>query len=199
MTEAILSGGRFKMKINKNEQGFTLIDVSIGLIVMMIGLMGLTAAIAGGIVRNTQGAQQLIAKQYASSTLESIFSARDIGDLGFDAIANRNSCPNTALPLTSAYPSGVRPILSQAGPDNIVGTCDDNGAIVQGFTRQIIITDVCDPERPSFNCSRAVDGVDPGDAPVMMRRIQVTIFYQGVTLNQLSISSQISNYSIDTQ
>lgn len=185
------------MQINKNEQGFTLIDVTIGLIIMMIGLMGLTAAIAGGIVRNTQGAQQLIAKQYASSTLESIFSARDIGNLGFNAIANRASCPNTSNPLTAVFPSGVQPIMSQAGPDNIVGTCDDTGTLVQGFTRQITITAVCDTERPSANCTLQADGVAPGANPIMLRRIQVKIFYQGAVLNQLSISSEISNYAID--
>jgi type II secretory pathway pseudopilin PulG len=182
-----------------NERGFTIVDVVIALMIMMVGLLALVAAIAGGIVRNQEGAQQLMAKHYASSTLESIYSARDIGRLGFDAIGNRSTCPGTSpAPTTNIFPAGVQPILAEAGDDNIIATCDDTGTPVLGFSREIIITDICDPDRPSPNCTQTADSVDPGTNPVMIRQIVVNIFFTtSFGQRRQSISSVITNYATE--
>ncbi len=186
------------MQRNSSEEGFSIVDIIIALTILMIGLLALVAALAGGITRNYEGGQQLKANQYAASTLESISSARDIPSrLGFSVIANVGSCPGNA---NGIFPRGIQPLRPEAGPDNIVGTCDDAGTPVSGFRREIIITDICDPERPSAGCTMTGDGVNPGTNLVMMRKVEVVIYYQATTRErQQKVSTIISNYILDVQ
>ena len=72
----------------RNEAGFSYVDVMIAVTILLVGVMAMLSAITSGIVMTTTSQQQLSAKQYAQSTIESIFSARDIETLGFDAIGN---------------------------------------------------------------------------------------------------------------
>ena len=141
---------------------------------MLIGLMALAGTIAASVMRSRQQEQQLLAKQYATSTLESITSARDIKvqglQDGWDSIGNvGNNIINGAA--RGIFLTGEQPLYISPGADQVVGTSDDSGGTVQNMTRQIVITDICDPERPSYNCSPA------GSNPIMMRRINVTIYY----------------------
>ena len=82
------------MNIHKNEKGFSYIDTMIGLVILLVGILALAAAVTTSVIRSREGEQQLIAKQLANSTLESIFSARDIrlNDVdGWNSIGNVGS------------------------------------------------------------------------------------------------------------
>ena len=80
------------MKEHKKEAGFSYVDVLCGIIILMIGILALVGAITAALVRSTELDQQLQAKQIATSTLESVISARDInrpgGIPGWDSIQN---------------------------------------------------------------------------------------------------------------
>jgi hypothetical protein len=154
------------------EAGFSYVDVMIAVTIMLVGVMAMLSAITSGIVMTTTSQQSLAAKQYAQSTVEAIFSARDLRTLGFDAIGNVG---DPAIP-GGVFLSGDRPFYPTAGPDGIIGTADDSagpdGVVgtsddippVDGFSRQITISDVPDPDRPG--------------AAISLRQIDVSISFR---------------------
>jgi len=153
------------MSRHKNQEGFSYIDVLIAITILMVGVLALVAAVTASVINSRAGEQQLLAKQHAASTLEAIFSARDIGNLGWEAIGNEGSG-------AGVFWTGRQRIMPDDGNDNVPATDDDAGTAIPGFDRQITITDICDPERPSANCSPA------GTYPVMMRKVDIIIWYQ---------------------
>jgi type II secretory pathway pseudopilin PulG len=173
-----------------NERGFTYIDVLIAVAILLVGVMALVSAITYAIVGTTRNQSQLLAKQYATSTIESVFSARDVTLLQWDTIGNVGSAEVPA----GIFPPGAQIIYDSAGIDGIVGTADDqagdDGTIgttddpppVDGFLRTITITDVPDPDRPG--------------APITMRQIAVTIdFFSGSQRLRESFSTYVANFS----
>lgn len=190
------------MSFNKKEAGFSYIDVMIALLILMIGLLGAVEALTANLLRSFEAEKQVVAKQIALSTIESIFSARDIAKTG--ALEGWNSIGNVGNNQVQGVPKGIflngwQPIREDLGWDGVAGTADDGcaatgpcqvsgrpdntSAVVKGYERRIIITDLQDPERPS-----------PPHA-ISLRRIDVTIRYQ---LNQLTreqtVSTIITNY-----
>ena len=153
------------------EAGFSYVDMMIAVTILLVGIMAMLSAITGGIVMTTTSQQHLAAKQYAQSTIEAIFSARDLEELTFDAIGNVG---DTTIP-GGVFLSGDQPIYPSPGRDGIVGTADDaagpdgtpgtgdDGTAADGFTRQIEISNVPDPDRPG--------------AAISLRQIKVTITY----------------------
>jgi type II secretory pathway pseudopilin PulG len=154
-----------------NEAGFSYVDVMIAVTILLVGIMGMLSAITAGVVMTSTSQQHLAAKQYAQSTIEAIFSARDLDELTFDAIGNVG---DTNIP-GGVFLSGDQRIYSSPGRDGVVGTADDaagpdgtsgtadDGVPADGFTRQIEITNVPDPDRPG--------------AAITLRQIKVTISY----------------------
>jgi type II secretory pathway pseudopilin PulG len=176
--------------MKKNEAGFSYIDVLIAITILLVGVLALAGAIAGSVIRSRQQEQQLLAKQYATSTLESVISARDLNafQLGWDSIGNVGSNPVNGV-NRGVFLSGEQPLYPQSGPDQVVGTGDDTGTQVPGMTRQITISDICDTTRPSANCAT------PGVWPVMMRQVTVTIYYQAERMKRSeSISTILAKY-----
>lgn len=153
------------------EAGFSYVDMMVAVTILLVGIMAMLSAITGGIVMTTTSQQHLAAKQYTQSTIEAIFSARDLDQLTFDAIGNVG---DVTIP-GGVFLSGEQPIYSspgrdgivgtaddQAGPDGVLGTSDD-AAAADGFTRQIEISNVPDPDRPG--------------AAISLRQIKVTVSY----------------------
>src|SRR5215467_16125690 len=164
------------------EGGFSYIDVLIAIAILMTGIVALLSAMTAGLVTSTRGEQQLTAKQFATSTMESIFSARDINNpniTSFGVIANDTTAGGLFL-------TGVTPIYNSTGADGIIGTKDDGWGpdgvkgtaddltAVNGFSRKIEIAPV-----------------SPG-----LISITVTIYYQtsGLTFSQ-SLTSYMANYN----
>jgi type II secretory pathway pseudopilin PulG len=195
------------MITKKSEDGFSYVDVMIGMVILLIGISALVAAVTAATLRSHEQQQQLIAKQIASSTLESIFSARDVakpgGVDGWLKVGNvgTNIDPATGLPQ-GIFLNGFLPVREDAGWDGVVGTIDDacpensycsdgvhpanTSSVVKGFSRKIVITDINDPDRPSPPF---------GTWPVMIRRIDITIRYAGAGgIREEKVSTIITNY-----
>lgn len=186
-----------------HEGGFSYIDVMAALVILLIGLLAATGALTANLLRSYESEKLVVAKQLALSTTESIFSARDIarnGALeGWDSIGNIGNNPVNGVPQ-GVFATGFNPIREDVGWDGLAGTADDacpegstcevagrpanNSPVIPGFSRQIVITDISDPERPS-----------PPHA-ITRRRIDVTVRYR---VNQLEreqvVSTIITNYS----
>jgi prepilin-type N-terminal cleavage/methylation domain-containing protein len=142
------------MKKNKQE-GFTYIEVMCAMVILLIGILAQLSALSFSILRQQEAEQQNTARQMANSTLESIFAARDLGKT---AGINSWEMINTSdVDPQGLFVPGWNPVRQNAGKDGIQGTKDDacpantqcqsdnytnSSALVSGFERQIIITDV---------------------------------------------------------
>lgn len=175
----------------RSDSGFTYVDVMIAVTILLVGIMAMVSAITSGIVMTTTSQQQLAAKQYAQSTIEAIFSTRDVRPdvLGFGAIGNVG---DPSIP-DGVFLSGDLQFYPEAGPDGIIGTADDaagpdgtlgttdDTAPIEGFSRQIAITNIPDPDRPA--------------APISLRQVDVTISYRlGIRQYSEVMTTYVANY-----
>jgi prepilin-type N-terminal cleavage/methylation domain-containing protein len=104
------------VKKTKQQQGFTMIEVMIAILVMTVGLLAVIASFATA-VASTQSAQEdLIARQKAFEAMESIYTARNSQQIPFASIAN--------IASGGIFSGGATALLC-AGPDGLVGTADD--------------------------------------------------------------------------
>lgn len=179
---------------SRNESGFSMVDVMIAIAILLVGVLALVGATARAIVQTTQSQEALVAKQYASSTIEAIFSARDLDTLGWDAVGNVGSADVPA----GVFVTGEQGIWPTAGLDGIVGTADDSagpngtsgdsddGTPAEGFRREITIVDVPDPARPNARPS--------------LRRIDVFISYSvGGKSFKETFTTYVANYRADDE
>ena len=175
---------------NKSEAGFSYIDVMIAVVILLVGILGLVSAITGAIFQTKGQEQQLTAKQVATSTMESIMSVKetDAARLGWNKVGN--ICVTTPCPVPQGiFQNGVQPVEMDAGPDEVLGTADDNGAVLTGFTREIIIRDECDQDRPSYNCTPA------GNMAVRVRSIEIKVkYYVGSIQREEVLTTVLTNY-----
>lgn len=175
---------------DKREAGFSYIDVMCAVVILLVGILALLSAVAGAVYQTKGQEQLLLAKQIAASTMESIMSVKetDAQRLGWDKVGNICVSAPCAVPQ-GIFQNGIQVVKMDPGPDEVVGTGDDTGSTVQGFTREIIIRDECDQERPSYNCNPA------GTLPVRIRSIEITVYYYvGAIKQQEKIMTVLTNY-----
>jgi type II secretory pathway pseudopilin PulG len=178
----------------RKEEGFSYIDVIIAMMILMVGILAMLSAIAGGVVLSRGQAQQLEAKHLATTALESIMSVKETDSerLGWPKIGNVGSNPNANNVAQGIFLTGRQPVRSEAGADEVIGTADDTGAAIPGYDREIQITDVCDPDRPSYNCPT------PGSWPVRIRSVQIIVRYRvGTAIRQEQIRTVLTDYSVE--
>jgi type II secretory pathway pseudopilin PulG len=179
------------MKQN-SEQGFSYIEVIVAIVILTFGVLALLSGITSAIVLSRGQQQQVTAKHLATSTMESIMSVKetDPNRMGWDKVGNIGSNLVNGVPQ-GIFVTGFNQITDGAGPDEVLGTADDNGNVIQGFQRRIVITDQCDVDRPSPNCPI------PGTWPIKIRTVQVTVRY---FINALprdeTVSTVLSDYTV---
>lgn len=147
-----------RIKTNSNDQsGFSYIDLLISMLIFMVGILGMTGALAANRMRSQIIEKQLIAKQLGLSSLESILAAKELKPneeiSGWDTIGNVGSNPINSI-NRGIFETGFRPIRQNNGADGIVGTADDacenttvicssnDSPVVVGYARKIEISDI---------------------------------------------------------
>lgn len=179
----------------KSDGGFSYIDVMIAIVILTVGILALLSAISGSVLLAKGQEKQLAAKQIATSTMESIMSVKETSDvsrLGWIAVGNVGSNPDAGGVPRGIFLVGAQPVKTDAGPDEVVGTADDTGTVMQDFQRQIVITDICDPDRPSSNCT------PPGPLRVKIRSVRVSVMYfVGRIQRQEVLNTVLTDYSVD--
>jgi prepilin-type N-terminal cleavage/methylation domain-containing protein len=178
-------------RTKRTETGFTLIEVIVSMVILVIGGLCLAGFFAKGLQNSDQTQIQYIAQQKAQEAMETIFTARDTKILTWAQIANVNNGGvflNGPQPLCNSGPDGLfgteddvtsEPdvITVAPGPDNIFGTADDIVVNLNPWmTRTITITPVA--------------------TTTNLNIITVTInwVYEGQQ-NSYTLTSYISNYS----
>ena len=177
------------MRKMTSASGFSLLDTIISMGVLTVGMLGGVGVLARGMSYVVSSPGDLIATQKASEAIESVFTARDTRVLTWAQIRNvqggSGSDGGVFLDgpqslrisgvdgLVNTTDDGVVEQVVDPGPDNVVGTADDQVIVLNGFTREIEIRDV-----------------EPA-----LRQIKVTIKYQqGATLRQYQLITYVSNY-----
>jgi type II secretory pathway pseudopilin PulG len=192
----------FSAKAARLEKGFSYIEVMIALVILMVGVLQMASALSANLLRSYETEKRIVSKQMALSTIESIISARDIARTGaiegWHSIGNVGSNPVDGT-ARGIFLTGWCPVREDLGWDGVAGTADDacpegapcnvsgtpsnTSAVVKGYQREIIITDVADPERPA------------PQFPIARRRVEVRIkyFYNSVARTE-TVSTIVSNY-----
>ncbi len=177
----------------KSEAGFSYIDVMIALVILLVGVLALLSGISGSVLQTRGQEQQLLAKQVATSTIESIMSVKetDPARLGWDAVGNIGTNPDSNGVNQGIFQNGFNPVYLNAGPDQIIGTADDNGPLVNGLSRQIAITNVCDADRPSPGCNPA------GIFRIRVRTVEVNIrYFVGEIQRNEKLTTVLTDYAV---
>lgn len=155
-----------KSHSRKRDEGFTLIEVMIAIVVMAVGLLAVIASFATAISATQSAEEDLIARQKVLEAMESIYTARNSQQIPFASVANVSNGGiflDGAQPLMCAGPDGLvntqddvncttqagavcpdngAECMVLPGPDGTLGTSDDVTMSLGNFTRTVAITPV---------------------------------------------------------
>jgi len=142
----------------RTDEGFTLIEVGIAMLITTVGVLALAGVIAVGAHQLTGSQDQLIAGERAAEAAESVFKARDTRVLTWAQIRNVHGAGGTdggvfldgpqslrdpgADGLCNTVDDGAIATVVTPGPDGLLGTPDDLVRPLTGFTREIEIRDI---------------------------------------------------------
>ena len=184
------------------QAGFTLLETMIATFVLVIGVLGLAATLAQGLAWMNVSQYEYIAQQKASEAIESIFTARDQGQVTWPTICNVGStvCSN------GMFLVGPQ-LLCDPGTDGILGTSDDyvSGACPNAATTDSVLlpnssgvygTSLSRMPLTQYNFQRTITISSVTGVP-NLRQIQITITYRAGRWPQRSytLTAAISNFS----
>ncbi len=156
------TGNRVLTAKKYEQQGFALLETLIAIVVLMIGLLAVLATFAMAIGNTKSVQNDSIARQKAAEAVESIYTARQTGQITFDKIQNVGAGNGI---FTVGFTA-----MTDAGPDGLDNTGDDVPAVpvrlpgpsgviknttagrlgdLGNFTRQVPITNV--PGNPNVD------------------------------------------------
>jgi len=190
----------------RRQGGFTLIETMIAIVVLTVGILGLAAMLADGLVYMSLSQSDYIAQQKAAAAVESVFTARDIGQATWNSICNVGS----AVCAGGIFLNGPMP-LCDPGPDGIVGTADDfNGTACNVAADAIIVPGATGAVNSNLgggarlalsNYTRTItitNALDTnGNTIANLRQITVTVTYASGKFKNRSytLNAYISNFS----
>jgi len=162
-----MTQNKFKRLLPRNaEEGFSLIEVMVAIVVMAVGLLAVIATFSVAIAHTQSAEEDLIARQKVLEAMESIYTARNAQQIPFASVANVSAggifldgpqalkCAGpdglvgtaddvTCLTQAGANcPDGGAECMVLPGPDGILGTSDDVTMSLGNFTRTISVTPV---------------------------------------------------------
>jgi type II secretory pathway pseudopilin PulG len=175
--EANVTTPKRNTPISKGEQGFTLLETIVSMVILTVGLVSLLAVITVAMTATQTSQEDGIAKKLAQDAVESIYSARDTANITWSQIENVGS--------GGIFVSGQLPIM-QPGPDGIIGTLDDTvPQVMETAGNTGVYAGTCPPDNCTglSNFQRSITIADvpnpatPGIAYGNLRQVTVTIQY----------------------
>lgn len=139
------------MKLQNREDGFSLVETIIAMVILTIGLLGALSALTWGMIYVQEAEKKTQAKQIGNSIIETIFAVRDLRTKDGIAINGWKTVQNTTNDAAGVFVDGWYPVRENQGSDAIYGTTDDSCAgssscssnpLVSGYERKIEITDI---------------------------------------------------------
>ena len=184
----------------KASPGFSLIEVMMAIVVLAAGLLSILGMFVFSLSTMQTAQEDLIAREKAKETLESVASARDNGEITFTQIQNSptgifspnpqpiyvacNTTSQSGIVNTNDYVkncAGTIESVNLPGPDGVFGTSDDIALPLTSFSRQVTISAI-----------KTANGADNPN----LRQIKITVTYTGQRggKGQYTVTSYISRY-----
>jgi prepilin-type N-terminal cleavage/methylation domain-containing protein len=113
---------------NRQQQGFTLLEVLISMFVLTVGLVSMLGVFATAMAATQTAQQDMIAKQLAQQAMETIYTARETANITWDQIQNVGGAGSPGI-----FRTGLQPI-KQVGTDGIMDTINDGASLAQTMT-----------------------------------------------------------------
>ena len=106
--------------------GFSLLEVVISMALLTVGMVSLLGVFGLAMASTLTSQEDMIAKQLANESYESIVTARNTSQINWDDIQNTGStnCPITNASSCGIFLNNANPIYN-SGADGIFGTADD--------------------------------------------------------------------------
>jgi prepilin-type N-terminal cleavage/methylation domain-containing protein len=186
----------------QRQRGFSLIEVVISMAILTVGLVSLLGVFGLAMAATQTSQQDMIAKQLANESYESIVTARNTSQLGWDDIQNVGSTCSSGSGTCGLFVTATTPIYN-AGVDGIFGTADDSAAGLQTLTEpgpDGIYGTADDVQVPMSGYQRTIliSPVTSGGVVVpSLRAVNITVQYSTTTQNWAKsyvLSSFISQY-----
>jgi len=186
------------------DSGFSLLEVMISMVILTIGLVSLLGVFGMAMAATQTSQQDMIAKQLANETYESIITARNSSQLAWSQIQNASACSGGTNPATGGIFLNGTTQIYKPGTDGIVGTCDDVNAGPQTLEEPGPdgnygnSDDVMYPLTP-FQRTITIAAVQDADGNTInsMRSVTISIQYSSPQLRQqktYTLNSYISMY-----
>ncbi len=184
---------------SKRSAGFTLLEVMIAIVVLVIGILGIAAILADGMAYMSMAQDDYIAQEKAMEAVESIFTARDMGQATWNTICNVGS----SVCSGGIFVTGAN-ALCDPGPDGIVGTADDFiGTSCAVRADSIIVPSSTGVENLASGSLQALSNfkrtitITAVPSIANLRQIQVTITYSSGRFRNrtFTMTTNISNFS----
>jgi prepilin-type N-terminal cleavage/methylation domain-containing protein len=187
---------------HRKQRGFTLIETMIAMVVLSVGILGLAAMLADSLAWMNTSQFDYIAQQKAAASVESIYTARNLGQATWSTICNVGSAVCTG----GIFMNGAEP-LCDPGPDNIIGTADDySGTNCSVSSDSILMTDstgkypttmasAAKVPLTAYNFQRTIT-ISAFPNVSNLRTITVLITYKAGRFNKsYTLTANISNFS----
>jgi len=137
----------------RSESGFSLIETMVSILILTVGILGLSQAFISGVQKSSSAPYEVLATQKAAEAIESVFAARDSHTISWAEMRNAAQGGvflNIATPMTTSGTDGILntsddgpvEVFVYPGPDGYIGTADDKTLTLDDFTRKIEIVDL---------------------------------------------------------
>lgn len=135
------------------ESGFSLVETLVSMLVLTVGVLGLTQAFVSGVQKSTSSPYEVLATQKAAEAIESVFAARDSHTIAWAQMKNvadggvftggptAMTTPGLDGILQTTDDGGVE-AFTYPGPDGYIGTGDDKTDVLDEFTREVKIVEL---------------------------------------------------------
>lgn len=189
MERAMITTRTNSLRIRR-QNGFTLLETMISIVVVTVGLVGLLSAFTVAVASSANVQLDTIAWQKATEALESIYTARQTDQITFAQIANTTAPPGI-------FVAGLGP-LKDAGPDGLDGTGDDTGpapVMVPGISGTLTGVSPPDVAISLTNFQRQITITqDPNNANLKMVTVLVQYAAPQGGQRQYTVQSLISSF-----
>jgi prepilin-type N-terminal cleavage/methylation domain-containing protein len=135
------------------QDGFSLLELLISIVILTTGLLALAGLVPLALETAARTSPAVIAREKAREAVESVHTARDIGELSWPTIQNvaqggvfvdaetgLNTPGNDGL--VNTVDDGAVETMRMPGYDHLLGTADDVTIPLTGYRRRIVISDV---------------------------------------------------------
>lgn len=175
-----------------NDQGFSLIEVMIAIVILMIGLLGLLALFGTALSATSHAQEDLVAKQKARELLEAVYAARDDAGMAWAQIQNDNV-------VGGAFKTGWDQMLRVTPNTNqILGTSTPGEGPTLDFVLAPDAAGNLTVQTPLTNYQRRVDILPvlypDGTVNPNLRSISVTVRVLGSPNRDYNVAGFISSY-----